>query len=183
MPNQHTMSFISSAVFWGIIIVLIGLSIILREVFHINFPFIRVIFGLLLIYWGIKVIVGGFYRNHHHHSAVFSEAKMDARGKGGEYNIVFGNGTIDLFKMETPDRNQKVEVNVVFGSGTLILNDSIPARIEMNTVFGRVRSPERGSGGFGTSSYQTSAYKENEPYVKIEANAVFGNLEIENRRW
>ena len=61
MSNIRPMSFLSTAAFWGVIIVLIGLSIILREVFHVNIPFVRIIFGVLLIYWGVKIISNGFY--------------------------------------------------------------------------------------------------------------------------
>ncbi len=177
------MSFVSSAVFWGIIIILIGLSIILREVFHIHFPFLRVLFGLLLIFWGLKVLTGRSWKSRNHDAAVFSTANMSYDESKREYNIVFGRGNVDLFKSEVPSQNKKVEINVVFGEGNIILNDSIPAKVEMNSVFGRVRSKDEQTGVFGSSVYTTSAYRQDEPYFQIEANAVFGNINIENKKW
>ncbi len=177
------MSFAPSAIFWGVLIILFGLSIILREVFHINFPFFRVIIGILLIFWGIRVITGSSWKNRNSKSAMFSSADVAFDNSQKEYNIIFGRGNIDLFRSEKPDKTQKIEVNVVFGNGTLILNDSIPAQVEMNAVFGSVRSDTDKSGGFGSSVYSTSAFKQNEPYYKIEANAVFGSLNIENKKW
>ncbi|HNS12171.1 MAG TPA: LiaF-related protein [Bacteroidia bacterium] len=173
----------SSAVFWGVLIILFGLSIILKEVFHINFPFLRVIFGIFLIIWGIKVISGSSWKNKNENTAIFSSANMSYENSKKEYNIVFGRGDIDLFKSEMPDRNRKIEVNVVFGNGNLIINDSIPTRVEMNSVFGNVRTDKDKASGFGSATYTTGTYNPNEPHYKIEANAVFGNLVIDNRKW
>ena len=183
MPNHRNMSFISSAVFWGVIIILFGLSIILKEIFHIHFPFIRVLFGILLVFWGIRVITGGSWKNKSESSSFFGSADINYDESKNEYNIIFGRGNIDLFKSEVPDKTRKIEVNVVFGNGNLILNDSIAARVEMNSVFGNVRAENEKSGGFGSSIYTTSAYKQDQPYLQIEANAVFGSINIENKKW
>lgn len=183
MSNTKTMSFVSSAVFWGVIIIIFGFSILLREIFHIHFPFLRVIFGMLLIYWGVKVIAGGFRQNWGNSNIVFNEANISDDGSKRDYNIVFGNGTIDLFKMEMPTSNKSIEVNAVFGSGRLILNDSIPTLVEMNTVFGSVNAPDKSKNAFGSSVYTNSAYKEGLPYLKVEANAVFGSIQIQSNKW
>ena len=128
------------------------------------------------------MIAGGFNHNWSINSAVFRESKMSDDGMQREYNIVFGNGTIDLFKMEHTG-NRKIEVNVIVGSGTLLLNDSIPTKVKMNTVFGSAQAPDKRTNGFGETSFTTSTYKEGEPYVSIETNVVFGKLEIESKRW
>jgi predicted membrane protein len=180
---SRPMSFISSAAFWGIIIVLIGLSIVLREVFHINIPFVRILFGILLIYWGVKMISGGFGRKWDRNSAVFNESKMSYNGDQRDYNIVFGNGTIDLFKMQTPYENKKIDVSVVFGNGVIILNDSIPVKVKMTAVFGSADAPDKSANGFGEATYATSAYNENAPHVVIDATTVFGKTEIQSRKW
>jgi predicted membrane protein len=178
------MSFLSSAAFWGVIIVLIGLSIILREVFHINIPFVRVIFGVLLIYWGVKIISGGFGKGRWiRNNVMFSEAKMGYDGDQRDYNIVFGNGVIDLFKMDTPTENKKIDVSVVFGHGNLILNDSIPMKVKMTAVFGSAEAPGKTANGFGESTFTTSAYNENSPHIVVDATTVFGKTEIESRKW
>ena len=182
MSNSKTMSFISSAVFWGAIIILFGLSIILREVFHIHIPFVKIIFGFILIYWGVKMIAGGFGRTWNHNSAVFSESKMYDDGTQKEYNIIFGSGTIDLFKIENTG-NRKIEINVVFGNGILILNDSIPTKVEMSSVFGSAEAPDKSVNALGKTNYMTSTYKEGEPFVFIDAKVVLGKLEVQSKRW
>ncbi|MFN8143750.1 MAG: LiaF-related protein [Bacteroidia bacterium] len=183
MSNIRSMSFFSSAVFWGIVIILVGVSIILREVFHVHFPFLRVFFGILLIYWGVKMIAGGFIRNSGDNNVVFNESSIADDGSKREYNAVFGRTTVDLFKMQIPERDEKLEMNVVFGSGKVIINDSIPMRIKMTSVFGNIHSPDRNNSGFGSSYYTTAAYKTGSPCVNMEMNAVFGNIEVTSRKW
>jgi len=176
------MSVLSSGVFWGVVILLIGLSVILRAVFHIHIPFVRILFGCILIYWGIKMVAGGFNRNWNSDSAIFSDSNMSYNGSQREYNIVFGNGTIDLFKTEFKG-SKKIEVNVVFGSGDLVLNDSIPMKVEMTSVFGSCQAPDKSVNALGKTTFTTSAYKEGEPFIFLETNVVFGRLNIENKRW
>lgn len=52
------MNFLSSGLFWGLILVLLGLSVILKSVFHINIPLIKILLAILLIYWGITLLIG-----------------------------------------------------------------------------------------------------------------------------
>jgi predicted membrane protein len=177
------MSFLSSAAFWGLIIVLIGLSIILREVFHVNIPFVRIVFGILLIYWGVKIISGGFNRKWDRNNIVFNEADVKYDSGKNDYNIVFGNGVIDLFRIEAPTEKRKIDVSVIFGHGNLILNDSIPMKVKMTAVFGSAEAPGKTANGFGENTYTTSAYSENAPYILVDATTVFGKTEIENRKW
>ena len=177
------MNFISTGTFWGVIIILFGLSILLREVFHINIPFMKIIFGLLLIYWGVRVIAGSAWRNHSDNTAVFSDSEMQYDPKHDDYDIVFGSGTIDLFKMDAPTQKRKIEVSVVFGNGTVVVNDSIPMKIEMNSVFGASILQDKRINALGKSYNYTSAYKEGEPFVLLETNVVFGRLTIESKKW
>ena len=52
------MRFLSSGIFWGFIIILFGIVILIKTVFHINIPFFRILIGILIILFGISFIVG-----------------------------------------------------------------------------------------------------------------------------
>lgn len=183
MSKFRNMSFISTGAFWGVVIILFGLSILLKEVFHVHIPFVKILFGLLLVYWGVKMIAGGFMKSGSGNAAVFGKSNMEYDERHDDYDIVFGSGTIDLFKMETPTEKKKIEVSVVFGNGVLIINDSIPMKIEMNSVFGTNILEDRRVNALGTTHNTTSAYKEGQPFIKLETNVVFGKLVIQNKRW
>jgi len=183
MSKSRIMSFISTSAFWGIVIILFGLSILLREVFHVHIPFVKIFFGMLLIYWGVKMIAGGFWKNNSSNTSVFGESDMQYDSRHDDYDIIFGSGTVDLFKIETPTQNRKIEVSVVFGNGTLIINDSIPMKIEMNSVFGASVLEDKRINALGKTYNTTSAYREGQPYILLETNVVFGRLAIQTRKW
>jgi predicted membrane protein len=48
----------SVSLFWGLVLILIGLSLIIKIVFNIDFPIFKILFAFLFIYIGIKVLVG-----------------------------------------------------------------------------------------------------------------------------
>ena len=177
------MNFLSSGVFWGAVIVIFGLSLILREVFHINFPLLRVLFGLILIYWGVRVIADGFTNRTRTHQAVLSNDAVTYDGWQHEYNTMFGNSTVDFFKIDSPTEDKRCEVNAIFGQTTIIVNDNIPMKIKMDAAFGQVAAPGKSVAGFGEAVYTTSAYSPDKPAIHLKADAVFGRIAIETRKW
>ena len=56
------MGFVFSEVFWGIFLIIIGLIIVVKVVFGINIPLMRIILALLLIYIGVSYLTGWFLR-------------------------------------------------------------------------------------------------------------------------
>lgn len=178
-----TTNVFSSGAFWGVVIVLIGVGLILREVFHINFPFLRLLFGLLLIYWGVKIIYDGFGKPTRRDHEMFSNDSHAYDGSRRDYNIVFGNSTIDFFKMEEPVADSRCEVSAVFGNAIVLINENLPVKVKMDAAFGQVIAPGKSVSGFGENEYTTSSYDPSKPALVIEADAVFGKVEIRSRKW
>jgi hypothetical protein len=48
----------------------------------------------------------------------------------------------------------------------------------MNSAFGNAVAPDHSSISFGEYTYRSKSYKEGQPYLKIEADVVFGKLDI-----
>lgn len=178
------MGFLFGGVFWGLIIVLFGLSILMREVFHVHFPLVRIFIGLMFIYFGIRIISGGYWRYSGRYtgrnSAVFGNANMQYESGVSDYSIVFGNGVIDLTSINTVTGKQRIDADVVFGNGTIRLNDSTPAKVEVNAAFGSAITPDRTINALGKSYYTTPSYREGAPYLYVKADVVFGRLVVEN---
>jgi hypothetical protein len=76
-----------------------------------------------------------------------------------------------------------MEISVVFGNGNVILNDSIPIKIEMNTVFGATVLDDKHMNAFGKTHFTTSAYAEGKPHMLLETNVVFGKITITTKKW
>jgi len=169
-------------IFFGIIIILVGISILIKVIFKIDFPIFKILFGLFLIYLGAKFIFGSFGFSNFRSSgddAIFNEVTIDGKiNEKREYNAVFGKATIDLRDIELTEKVTKIEVNAVFGGCVIRLNEQTPVKINADAIFGGVDLPEGGAGGFGSSNYESDNFDEARNYLVIQASAVFGGIEI-----
>ncbi|MCK4357554.1 MAG: hypothetical protein KAW92_02190 [Candidatus Cloacimonetes bacterium] len=172
------MNFIFSSFFWGFIIILLGLSIIFRAIFHIRIPFFSLVFALIFIYIGLKILFGAFGIKATHNTIIFSDSKIEAQKSDNNYNVIFGKGVIDLSNLSPIDRNIKVDVNTIFGEGIIKINPEIPTIIQVNSVFAGARMPEGSVAALGSSEYRTKSFIESKYYLKIKASVVFGELRI-----
>jgi len=167
----------------GVMIILFGLGIIINVVFHVNIPVLKILFGLFLIYIGLRIIFGNSlpFSAHHWRSgdAVFGNRTYHSLpGDSNEYNAVFGKVMVDLRGIELKEKVTRVKVTAVFGGAEVILDKNMPVRIKADAVFGGVNLPENVAGGFGSASYQSQNFDENKNYLLIEASSVFGGIEI-----
>jgi len=172
------MGFLFGGVFWGIVLVLFGLSIIIRVVFNIHFPFFRIFIALIIIYFGLKVLMGGACVRTHKNTVFFNESKVSANNSDNEYNVVFGNGTIDLTNPDLAEKNSRLRVKTAFGAGTIIINEKIPTLIKVNAAFSEARMPDGNSINFGKYVYKNKRFSDSAKCLKVDAKVVFGSLEI-----
>jgi predicted membrane protein len=174
------MGFFFSGVFWGSILILLGLSVIIRIVFNVHVPLFRVIFALIIIYFGIRVLVGGAWcRNSCNSNTVFfSDARAELTKDSNDYNIVFGKGVINLSDSSLALQKKKIKVTTVFGSGEIRINPDVPAIIRVNSAFGAAKMPDGNVVSFGEYTYKTKSYSDKSDFVRIDAKVVFGGLEI-----
>ena len=175
------MGFIFSGVFWGIIIVIIGLSIILNVIFGVHIPLFRIVFALFLIWLGITLLTGGSFWSKDKNKAIFEEKRIDAIKKASKYDVVFGKGVIDLSNIILEDKVFKVEINTVFASNTIEIDPKMPAKIIVNSVFAGARMPDGNTIAFGQYTYKSDSLKEDTSYLQVQANVVFGGLQIINK--
>lgn len=168
------MHFVFGSFFWGTLILLIGLGIILRAL-GINIPFVRIFFGLIIILIGLKLLLG-VSSTRIKAATFFDDRHWESTSTNRDFNIVFGSGLIDLTQGDTLNQFKKREINVVFGSGTVLLNENIPTEIDVNTVFGQVHLPTRDISMFGQDTYKTGVGSDSVRTMHIEANAVFGEI-------
>lgn len=180
------MDFIFSRLFWGGIIILFGLSIILNAVFKINIPLFKIIFALLIIYFGVTMLVGSFRGKNNSDNAndVFSSStiRADATSLNKEYSVVFGSQVVDLTDI-TDGADKTVELNTVFGSQKVYINEDTKIRIKASSVFGQVSMPDNNSVSFGDGTYSQDPNNTlSAGTLFIDANAVFGEVKILKRK-
>jgi len=170
----------SSSIFWGIILILIGLSLILKVAFNVDFPFFKFLLALFLIYLGIRIFIGKDFRlfsdAYDEHTVIFSQRTITSVENGKEYNVIFGNGIFDLRNFQySGDDEITVKLNTIFGSSEVLINDSIPLEIRAHTVFAGSKMPDGNTSAFGEAKYSHAGYS-NSPLLRIESNTVFGGF-------
>jgi hypothetical protein len=165
------------AVFWGVLLIVLGALLILKKYVPFNLPVVRIIVALVFVYIGVRIIVRGPTVRDENTVVFGSRTTLAGETRGSrDYNVIFGSGDIDFTTMAPDDATR--EVNVIFGSGTLRVNPEAPVKISMSSVFGSVRSPDGSTVSFGDRTWTSAAYREGSPALRIKAAAVFGSLSI-----
>jgi hypothetical protein len=170
--------------FWGLVLILIGLSIIFRVVFDVNL--FRIILSVLIILFGIRILVGKSWmpeRSKKEHDTIFSDRNYNEIPKDKtEYNVIFGKAVYDFTGRDLTVREPiRIKINVIFGAAVVKINPDMPVRIKSEAVFGGSRMPDGNTVAFGSINFNTRSFNENAPYLYIESNVVFGGIEIVNK--
>jgi predicted membrane protein len=170
-----------TAIFWGIVLILVGLGMVLKVIFKVDFPIFKVLIAFLFIYIGIKMLIGNFGIfgcNMGNDDAVFGKSYIEGIDENrSEYNAVFGKTTINLRDVVITEKT-KIEVNAIFGGVELRIDKEMPLKVKVDVVFGGADLPDGGTGGFGTSVYTSKNFNPDEPYLFVRANIIFGGLQI-----
>ena len=169
--------------FLGVLIILLGVGVIVNVIFNIHLPVFKILFGLILIYIGLKIIFGSWISfpswSGKDGNALFQERTYRGlQGEAREYSAVFGKVVVDLRGIELKEKATRVKINAVFGGAEVLLSETTPVRIKADAVFGGVQLPDNMTGAFGTSAYQSKNFSEDQNYLLIEGNSVFGGIVI-----
>lgn len=175
----------STSLFWGIILILVGLSLIIKIVFKTDFSIFRVVLAFFLIYFGIKLFIGKDFKlftdSGKDTETVFSERTITTLENGKEYNVIFGGAKFDLRGIQLPDSTvTRVKINTVFGGSQIIIQSDVPIRVNSNTVFAGTKMPDGNTSAFGSLGYENDTAKRSKPKLIVETNTVFGGLHIKN---
>ncbi len=163
-------------IFWGVLLIAVGVWFILRRFFPFHVPVFRLIVAVVFVYLGIRVLVHGPLAGHP--GPFFESRQSYTAGWDRDYNVIFGNGDVDLTSVALGSSSVRAQVNVVFGSGVLHVNPALPVRIDMSSAFGTVEAPDGRSVSFGDTLYTSPSYRDGAPALVVRAVAVFGRLEV-----
>ena len=170
------MHYLFSGVFWGILLIIWGISIIIKVVFKIDLPIIRILFAILLIYWGLKMLFGLSFNLKQEN--VFQQTQNARLHPRREYNVIFSKGNIDLRDLDFPTKTTKIEIDVVMGNGIVRLNPNVPFKMKVEAVLAEARLPEKNLAFFGDAVFYSPAFQADKPYFLIELDVVLGNAEV-----
>lgn len=168
------MNFFFSGPFWGVLLILWGLSLVLKGFFpSIRLPLGTIFVSICIIIFGVQLLMGGFgdrnrHRSRHSESDIshgFSERQSGQFSE--ELNVVFSTDSIRMSNIDLSSHDRFVDINAVFGKAILYVDRDTPVRIEADAVFGKVFKDSRLKWASG-----------DETALIIKAEAVFGSVDI-----
>ncbi len=173
-----------AGLFWGLILILIGIGIVIRVVFNIDFPVVKFLVAFFFIFIGIKILVGNFdFRkgNTNDNTTIFGESKVvGIEGDHKEYNVIFGSSIIDLRDIDLSGGSKEIEINTIFGGTILKIDDKTPVKIKAEAVFGNAELPNGNTATFGTNRYESESFSKDSSYLYVKADVVFGSLKVKS---
>lgn len=171
-----------AGLFWGILLILIGLGIVIRVVFNINFPLIKFIIAFFLIFVGIKLLVGNFNFWHGHsdeNTTIFSESRISGLDSDyKDYNIIFGSSIIDLRDVDLSQGSKEIEINTIFGGTVVKINEETPVVIKTDVVFANAKLPNGNTSTFGTGRFKSNSFAQDTSHIYIKADVIFGDFKV-----
>jgi predicted membrane protein len=166
--------------FWGLILIAIGASIIFKVMFGISI--FRILLAVIFILIGLKILLGRSVVNisEKDSDVIFNEKKYtEFPITGTEYNTIFGKSVYDFRNAPVPaDSSISLKFNTIFGHTEIYLPPGLPVKIKGEAVFGAVRLPNDNTAVFGDARYNSAGDSATTRRVEIHASAVFGNIEI-----
>ena len=161
-------------IFWGTLVTILGISIIIEALFGISIPVFKILLGCWLIYWGLTFILG---------SSGFSQCDYvnDKNKNFMTYKVLFAQRVIDLRNLDFSQDMVVVKIDSVFSNTIVKINPELKTKIKASSAFSNVELPDRTQVYFGSYAYKTENLKDSKPELKIKINSVFGRVVVEDK--
>jgi predicted membrane protein len=173
-----------TGLFWGAFLLILGIALIIKVVFNIDFPIFKVLVGIFLVLLGIKVLFGKVLIPSHHfepEDTIFSERVYDNPEAGKEYTVLFAKGVYDFTNVDLSKGSYHVKVSTVFGGTQIIIPRDKPVRIKADAVFAGAELPEGHTAVFGTTVYESDSWRADSAFIDIKVDVVFGGVQVIRR--
>lgn len=170
-----------AGLFWGAFLLIMGIALIIKVVFNVDFPVVKILVGLFLIFLGLKVLFGRFGMPHGHFGpddTVFNERVYTEPENGKEYSVLFAKGVYDFTGVDLSRGDFNVKVNTVFGGSVIKIRRDMPVRIEADAVFAGAELPDGHTAVFGSTKYTSESWSRDTASLNIKAGVVFGGLHV-----
>lgn len=173
-----------AGLFWGAFLLLLGVALIIKVVFNVDFPVFKVLIGIFLVLLGFKILFGRTIFTERHfrpEETIFSERVYDNPESGKEYSVVFGKGVFDFTTVDLEQGSFHAKVSTVFGGTQIIIPADKPVRVQAEAVFAGAELPDGNNAVFGTSIYESDSWHADTASIDIKVEVVFGGVQVIRR--
>jgi predicted membrane protein len=195
----------NNGMFWGFILVIIGILFLLDNFYILDFgEIISMFWPVILIAIGIKMLldrkkdqsfdsrkyesaaanayVKGEKQDILSESNVFGDVVLAIKADnftGGSVNNVFGDIRLDLSEIKPGTDLVKIFASGVFGDITVIAPAGLPLRVNANAVAGDISiKGNKKDGIFPNLNYQDDGYEQAKKKMAIQCSLVFGTVHV-----
>lgn len=174
------LSFQIILLFAGGLFILFGVSIILKVIWNIHLPVVRIGFALFLIYIGLALIFDSPRCKKDYEQVIqqgtektwlFTSSRTGLEDNVSSFHAIFSSLVAD-FSSISRDTKRVIYLKAIFGSIEVLLPVDVPVKIEGSAVFGEIQFPDNQNINFGSLSTGESAS------IVIVAEAVFGAIDF-----
>lgn len=173
-----------AGLFWGALLLVLGIVLIIKVVFNIDFPIFKVLVGVFFIFLGIKVLFGRVLIPEGKigpDETMFTERTYESPENGKEYNVIFGKGVYDFTNVDLSQGDFNAKVNTVFGGSVIRIREDMPVRIDADAVFAGAELPGGNTAVFGSANYTSDTYRSDSASLRIQVGVVFGGVQVVRR--
>ena len=170
-----------AGLFWGAFLLLLGVALIIKVVFNVDFPVFKVLVGIFLILLGIRLLFGKFIWPSHHfepEDTIFSERTYDRPESGKEYTVLFGKGVYDFTDVDLGEGGFRAKISTIFGGSQIIISRDMPVRIKADAVFAGAELPDGNTAVFGSAVYESDSWSADKAVLDIKVDVVFGGVQV-----
>ena len=162
-------------IFWSVYCILLGLLLMIKLLFRLDFNGWAAALALLLLQSGLFLITGGFGLSAHRHEQgggnyLFFNGSIALDGSEPDVNILFANATVDLI----PPLNRLTSITCLFGSTTIRVPQGCSVRAVCQTAFGAITTPSGALSGFGDRVFIVGDGLQ----TQLEVRCVFGQVTL-----
>ncbi len=178
--------------FWGFLFLSIGVLLILQNIFGINLPILKILFGLFLIYLGLKVIAGSFGHRMvgfkfekiaSENQAIFMESNFKLNSdldKGHEFTTAFGQSSLDLSEISESQLTKTIKIENAFGKTKIKTNPQHAIQAKISVGFGSVKIRGQKLGSLGEIDFKSENFnKDSAQILSLDIENAFGEVIIE----
>jgi len=158
-------------------VVLLGILLLVRNIFDIHIPIFTLIFSLGLIWLGIMLIKGNLKPRTDGSQTMFGESSLNYMPGQNNYSVQFGSGTINLQDLR-PSEPMVISVECTFGELKVILSREVEIQVNGSSTFGSLSGPDLQSTSFGNYFYSSPGFNPAQPGITLQARVTFGELKI-----
>ncbi len=196
--HHHQGFFGDTRIFWGLIIIIIGILLLLNNVNAIDLgDFIADFWPLLLILLGLRLIVRRKHdrettthiagdrdivsnSNEAYYSNVFGDFDVAINSKdyqSGKITNVFGDVEVDLTNLNITSGEKQLQISGVFGDIKVAAPKNVSFYIRASIVAGDIKMMGEKRSGFSIEkSYESEGYDNAQNRLNIYISHVFGDI-------